>query len=165
MVVKDIVFEDFINYKKPSMFIICPKCSFKCNVEAGRDICQNSKIASQPDIEVSNKYIVENYVRNDITKAVVFGGLEPFDTFYEMVELIHELRKVTDDDIVIYTGYNKDEIVGQLAMLSTYKNIVVKFGRFIPDNAKTHIDEVLGVELCSENQYAERIDLYDKVKS
>lgn len=165
MIVKDIVFEDFINYKKPCMFIICPKCDFKCNIDAGRNVCQNYKLIQQPNIEVSNKYIVDKYRTDSISKSIVFGGLEPFDTFDDILQLISDLRKVTTDDIVIYTGYNKDEIKGQIAILSTYKNIIVKFGRFIPDNARVHIDDLLGVELCSENQYAERIDVYDKTKS
>lgn len=36
---KGLVEEDFINYKKPSMFLIFPYCSFKCDEECGRDIC------------------------------------------------------------------------------------------------------------------------------
>ena len=39
--------------------------------------------------------------------------------------------------------------------LATYGNVVVKFGRYIP-NQKHIFDEVLGVELASDNQYAER---------
>lgn len=41
-------------------------------------------------------------------------------------------------------------------VLSEYKNIVVKFGRYIPGQEK-HYDEVLGVYLASDNQYAEKI--------
>jgi hypothetical protein len=37
-----------------------------------------------------------------------------------------------------------------------FDNIIVKFGRFIPDDEK-RFDEVLGVELASHNQYAEVI--------
>jgi len=36
------------------------------------------------------------------------------------------------------------------------KNIIIKYGRFIPDKEK-HYDEVLGIYLASDNQYAERI--------
>jgi len=40
-------------------------------------------------------------------------------------------------------------------MLDIYRdmNIIIKFGRFIPDQ-KSHMDETLGVELASPNQYA-----------
>ena len=40
--------------------------------------------------------------------------------------------------------------------LKQYDNIIIKFGRFIPNQEK-HYDEVLGVELASPNQYARRI--------
>ena len=60
------------------------------------------------------------------------------------------------DDIVIYTGYKKYEIENQLAQLKQFPNIVVKFGRYIPQQPPVY-DEVLGVELASLNQYAERI--------
>ena len=157
MKVKNIIMEDFVNYKKPSMFIICPKCSFKCNIEAGSTVCQNSDIVLLPDIELSNDYIVNQYLSNDISKAIVFGGLEPFDTFGDMLSLIRQLRKYTDDDIVIYTGYDKNEIDSYITMLSLYKNVIVKFGRYIPSKVDPHIDPILGIELCSTNQYAEVI--------
>jgi len=41
----------------------------------------------------------------------------------------------------------------KIALLSRYKNVIVKFGRFIPNQEK-HYDEILGVELASPNQYA-----------
>jgi hypothetical protein len=37
-----------------------------------------------------------------------------------------------------------------------FDNIVIKFGRYRPGQQK-HFDEVLGVELASDNQYAKRI--------
>lgn len=158
MIVKDIVIEDFVNYKKPSMFIICPKCSFKCDIENGSRICQNSNLVLQPDMNITDDFIINKYINNDITKAIVFGGLEPFDTFAEMLSLISKFRKCTNDDIVIYTGYTKDEIDGYIKMLSIYKNIIVKFGRFIPNN-DVHYDPVLGINLSSDNQYAENISV------
>jgi hypothetical protein len=42
-------------------------------------------------------------------------------------------------------------------LLKGYGNIVVKFGRFIPNQEK-HYDSVLGVELSSFNQYAKRYE-------
>ena len=41
-------------------------------------------------------------------------------------------------------------------ILKKYSNIIIKFGRFIP-NQKPHYDPVLGVELASDNQYGEKI--------
>ena len=62
-----------------------------------------------------------------------------------------------------YIGYTEDELQDRddfqedkILWLQQYKNIVIKFGRFIP-NQEHHFDEVLGVELASPNQYARRI--------
>jgi len=41
-------------------------------------------------------------------------------------------------------------------VIEEFDNIIVKFGRFRP-NQKPHFDEVLGVNLASDNQYAEKI--------
>lgn len=158
MVIKGIVDEDFVNYKKPSMFIIMPYCDFKCDKEAGCSICQNSSLVKDPfyDIEVID--IIARYIKNPITQAIVLGGLEPFESKMDFYELIHQIRKFTDDDIVIYTGYTEEELIKQhrLDHLLNYKNIIIKFGRFIP-NQEPHYDEVLGVKLASDNQYARRI--------
>ena len=158
MIVKDIIYEDFVNYKKPSMFIIFPKCSFKCDREAGTVVCQNSKLANEPNICTSMFTIREKYLNNSITSAIVMGGLEPFDSPNELSILIGLLRDKTKDDIVIYTGYTKEEIKETKAYkeILQYPNIIIKFGRFIP-NQKSHYDEVLGIELASDNQYAEKI--------
>lgn len=61
-----------------------------------------------------------------------------------------------DDDIVIYTGYYKYEKLSEITRLRKFKNIIVKYGRFIPNNTN-HFDEVLGVSLASMNQFAEKI--------
>lgn len=159
MVIKQLLDEDFVNYKKPSMFIGFPSCTWKCNRECGKKVCQNGTLATTPNIEIEAKTIVDRYINNPITKAIVCGGLEPFDTWSDLQELIIELRKKTQDDIVIYTGYKKEEILHKVDWLSLFSNIIVKFGRFIPDQTK-HYDEVLGIYLASDNQHAERISLY-----
>lgn len=156
MIVKGIQEEDFINYKKPAMFISFTSCTWKCEKECGKKVCQNGTLATTPNINIDVKTIVNKYINNPITKSIVCGGLEPFDTFDDLLQLIVYLRVVTDDDIVIYTGYYKEEIADKMALLSKYKNIIIKFGRYIP-NQKGHYDEVLGVYLASSNQYSERI--------
>ena len=88
--------------------------------------------------------------------AIVFQGLEPFDSWSDMYFLIQMLRKETNDDIVIYTGYYPDEITTYLLYLVAYDNIIIKFGRFIPDE-KSHKDKLLGVELVSPNQFAVKL--------
>ena len=156
MKVKNIIFEDFTNYKKPSMFIGFPTCSFKCDKECGSQVCQNSELAKSRNIEISYDNIIKKYLNNNITEAIVFGGLEPFDSLKDLYLLINAFRLYTDDDIVIYTGYYPNEITKQIKQLKQYPNIIIKFGRFIP-NQEHHMDEVLGVELASSNQYAVKI--------
>lgn len=157
MTVKNIVMEDFLQYEKPSMFIITTKCSFKCEKEAKcPGMCQNSSIVKQSNMHIEDEKLVNMYINNDITQAIVFGGLEPFDTYSEMLDLIKCFRTKLNDDIVIYTGYTEEEISKQVIELSQFNNIIIKFGRYIP-NQEYHKDEVLGVMLASPNQYAKRI--------
>lgn len=155
--IKQLLDEDFVNYKKPSMFVGFPSCTWKCEKECGEKMCQNKELALSPDIEVSYETIVNRYMQNPITKAVVIGGLEPFDNWEDLVNLIHEFRKHTQDFIVIYSGFYLSEINDKVEYLrQNYDNIIVKFGRFVP-NQEPHYDEVLGIKLASPNQYAERI--------
>lgn len=158
MLVKGIIDEDFINYKKPSMVIEFPYCSFKCDKECGQQVCQNSSLVKAENIDINPIQLVHRYLTNPITKAIVCQGLEPFDSFEDLLEIIQELRHnyINDDDVVIYTGYTKEEIQTQINELSKFNNIIIKFGRFIP-NQSSHFDETLGVQLASPNQYAERL--------
>jgi len=158
MLIKGLVAEDFLQYKKPSMVVLFPTCSFKCDKECKSQVCQNSQLALASSIESTKESIVEQYITNDITQAICFGGLEPFDSFDDMLELVKEFRSHTDDDIVIYTGYYKNEISDQINQLSVFPNIIVKFGRFIPEKSKV-FDEVLGITLASDNQKAEIISV------
>lgn len=154
--VKGITDEDFVNYKKPSMFISFPKCSWKCEKDCGQQVCQNSTLATADNIQIDTDTIVERYMNNPITSAVVCGGLEPLDSWNELQNLIKKLRERTIDDIVIYTGYKKEEIIYAIDWLCQFPNVIIKFGRYIPGH-KGHYDDVLCVTLASENQYAERI--------
>ena len=157
MKIKGIITEDFINYKKPAMVIEFPYCNFKCDKECGMPVCQNSSLVNSPTYDIPINKIVLHYLKNDITEAIVMQGLEPFDSNEELFHLIDFFRKYTDDDIIIYTGYTKEEIQLQINLLKQkYKNIIIKFGRFIP-NQSQHYDEILGVMLTSPNQYAKKI--------
>lgn len=95
-------------------------------------------------------------MNNPITEAIVFGGLEPLDTVPELLNLMKEFRQATGDDIVIYTGYKEVEIEYTLEELKRFDNVIVKFGRYIP-NDRPIADKLLGVTLASSNQYAKRI--------
>jgi len=156
MFIKSIIQEDVVNYKKISMYIAFPYCTFKCCKESGVNCCQNSPLATAPNIDVSVSRIVDLYMSNKISKAFIFAGLEPFDSYPDMLCLIDKIRKRTEDDIVIYTGYKETEIDVMLLQLKRYKNIIVKFGRYIPNDTPRY-DDVLGVTLASSNQYAKQI--------
>lgn len=152
MILKTFIHEDFVNYKEPSMFIAFPTCSFKC----GKENCQNKDLAEAPNIYVDPDKIVEYYIKNPITKAIVFGGLEPFDSA-DMFALIWRFRDKCEDPIIIYSGYEEEELSKvHMKFLKKYKNIIVKYGRYIPGK-KGIYDPVLGVTLSSDNQYAKVI--------
>jgi len=155
MTIKTIVDEDLTNYKKPSMLIGTARCTFKCD-EPNRQYCQNRPWAKQPDIEISNKEIIDRYLSNHLTQALIIAGLEPMDQFDEVFDLIKDFRKVSDDDVVIYTGYDANEINDKINQLLEFVHIVIKYGRYIPGQ-QPHMDLILGVNLASDNQYAQRI--------
>lgn len=159
MRVKGITSEDFVNYKLPSMFISTCYCDWKCCTEAGVDIgvCQNAPLAQMEDKDIDDQTIYEQFINNPITKAIVIGGMEPMIQINEVIDLINLFRTNGENcPFVIYTGYYPNEIPEPLELLKQYKNIIIKFGRFVP-NEKSRYDEVLGVTLASDNQYAKVI--------
>ena len=102
--------------------------------------------------------IYEKYIESDIVKSVVIGGLEPLLQIEEVLSLIDYFRSQgCEDDFVIYTGYTEEEVLNnpEWSKLLHYKNIVIKYGRFVLGD-KPHYDEVLGIYLASDNQYAKR---------
>ena len=156
MKVKAIQEEDFTNYKECSLFIGTSFCDFKCQKENPECKCQNSSLAIAPIKEVSVDSIIKQFDSDIFTKAIVFGGLEPMLQIDELLDFIKVFRVNHSNTIVIYTGYYESEIEEQLAKLRKFQNIIIKFGRFIPNQEK-HFDEVLGVYLASDNQYAKKI--------
>jgi len=158
MKLKNIIDEDFQDYKKPSMMLATCFCDWKCLVEKDLDIhiCQNSELAHQDNIEVSVDKIINRYLSNPITQAIVIAGLEPIKQLLEILFFIYQFRKKCNDDVVIYTGYYPEEIIEEVEMLKKYNNIFIKFGRYIP-NSNGIWDEVLGVYLVSQNQFAIKI--------
>lgn len=156
---KSVIMEDFVNYKVPSMFLITSQCNWKCCHEGGfsEAVCQNQPLVSQPIKEYNISSIYNAYASNDITRAVVIGGLEPMLQFDEVYNLISYFRENgCEDYFVIYTGYYPEEIQEQLNKLKQLPSIIVKFGRYVPGHEK-HYDEILGIYLASDNQYAEVI--------
>ena len=159
MKLKGVVMEDFVNFSKPSLFLITSQCDWKCCKEQDIDIsiCQNQPLCNQPTKEFTSESLYNAYMSNNISKAVVIGGLEPILQFDEVYELILYFREHgCEDTFVIYTGYYPEEISDKTQKLQQYPNIIIKFGRFVP-NQEHHFDEVLGVELASPNQYAKQV--------
>ena len=169
MKVKGIIDEDLVNYKLPSMYIAFPSCTFKCDEENGCQYCQNASLIKEATIEIEKEELIERYLKNNLTGAIVLSGLEPFDSEFDLLPFIDCLRRQygCKDPVVIYTGYTEEELeTGNFgnniartvqkqywAMIKSFGNIVVKFGRFRPGE-EPHLDSILGVYLSSNNQYA-----------
>ena len=88
MLIKGIIDEDFINYKKPCMVIEFPYCSFKCDKECGKQVCQNGALANSPNINIERMNLINRYLKNDITQSIVMQGLEPFDSWDDLISFI-----------------------------------------------------------------------------
>ena len=95
MRVKQVILEDFVNYKKPSLFLGSCFCDWKCCREANIDtsVCQNKSLYDADTIDLEPYQIYALYTSNPITKAVVIGGLEPMIQINEVIELIDFFRK------------------------------------------------------------------------
>lgn len=159
MSVKEIVDENFQDYKKASMFICAKSCDFKCLTELNKNIniCQNMRVSKLPTFDIKISDIFDRYVSNIITRAVIIGGLEPMLQFHEVYSLIYYFRKNNcPDDFVIYTGYYYREIEQYIKKLQDLDNIIIKYGRYIPDS-NPRFDNTLGIILSFDNQYSERI--------
>lgn len=156
---KRIIDERFDDYKDVSLFIGSCFCDFKCCKEAELpiEICQNSHLNNENTKTITYKEFFDRYINNPITSSIVIGGLEPILQINEILGLIKYFRKNNiTDPFIIYTGYKESEINSKIEALSKFENIIVKFGRYIPNQQK-HFDKVLGVELASDNQYAVKI--------
>ena len=112
MRVRQIIDEDFVNYKEPSMFIVFSTCTWKCEKECGiKGMCQNTQLAKTTEIDYDDDQLIQRYLDNQITKAIVLGGLEPFDRF--------DVNKFGSE---VGTQY------GQGFYFTTYKNLARDYG-------------------------------------
>lgn len=152
---KGLIEEDFVNFKFPVMFLATSYCDFKCEKEDknGDTFCQNSLLAAAEVIEISIQKLINKYLNNPISKGVCFGGMEPFLQFEEVLSFIKQFRERSDDPIIIYTGYYFNEIEDKAKEIIPYNNIIIKYGRYKCNNVGRY-DEILGIHLSSDNQYA-----------
>ena len=114
MRILNIIDEDIVNYKKISMFIAFPTCSMRCNIDCNNDVCQNSNLLETNTIEIDKDKLIDRYLSNPITHAIVLGGLEPFDSPFDLISFVDAFRNKRNcsDDIVIFTGYTEEELEG-----------------------------------------------------
>ena len=173
MKLTNLIEEDFVNYRKPGMFLGFPYCSGKCN-SPGKIVCQNEELRCMPEgdlIDISPDEIIERFYANKISECLILGGLEPFDSYPDVLNLLTKLSRHDPNykwknyrsyypEVVIYTGYYPFEIKKQLIDIAWHIpsciNVIVKFGRYIPGD-KPHFDSILGVDLASDNQFAMKI--------
>ena len=159
MIAKLVKQDDFVQYKKTCVVVCFPNCTWKCCTEAGipTSVCQNQEMCGLKDIDITPEDVYNLYKESLFAESICCSGLEPMLQFDDVLSLLKYFREHDcDADFVIYTGYYRHEIEDKVQELSKYKNVIVKFGRYVPNQEK-HYDEVLGVWLASDNQYAERI--------
>lgn len=143
--------ETFVDYKKTGLYVSGSRCNLKCKE------CFNENLKHSPTIKIKPIQFVEDYIiKNQVIESVIFSGLNWFDKFEDLLQLVNCIRVKTDIDIVIYTGYKESEVLSEIDMLKENKNIIVKFGEYIPNDMEVY-DEVLGITLASSNQYAKKI--------
>ena len=150
---------DFINNKKITFNILAGiSCTFKC-CEANPELCHNYHLINETPIKRNIHKVIELYKSQQLSQNITFqGGLEVLDNIKQLLWFIYFFRLDCKDDIFIWTGYTKRECDTfiKLVHMMEWENIYIKFGRFIPNNTP-HFDNVIGVNLISYNQYAERI--------
>lgn len=158
MKLKGIIDYDCTNYKEPVLTLEFPYCDFKCDKLNGCQVCQNSSLVKEPTIEISLKTIWELYKQNPLTKGFCLQGLEPLESIDDVLNFIKYIRgnNFCNDPIIIYTGYDKEEVTKFIYQITDFDNIIIKWGRFIKGQ-NLHYDRILGVNLASDNQYAEKI--------
>ena len=163
MRVRKLLTERFQDYKVPSMYLAACFCDWKCCPDKPY-VCQNNPVANLPVTDIPDDEILDAYLADPITDAIVIAGLEPLLQAREVCSLI---RRAAERDIrttfVIYTGYTVCEarhigFFDELKATGYGKDVqvIIKYGRYVPDQ-QPHFDEVLGVDLASDNQYAEII--------
>lgn len=148
----------FNDYKKVGLYVPTSHCTFKCVTEANAKgikfiECQNHALAGcSKRIDMSAKEIYD-IAQNDVfVEAIILSGLDPLDSFEETMKFVDEFRKLSDMELVIFTGYKEEEISDKIEMLSKYNGITMKVGRYDP-TIPAKYDPIGEVTLATGNQY------------
>lgn len=153
----DIKTDNIIDYKKTSLLLVFPFCSGKCGEE-----CQNKHLMGTVPTKYKNIDIINLYTNLPSHGAVVFAGLEPWDSFLEMKQLVKDfISQYKTVDIVIYTGYEYNEIKNQIQELvdcfntnvvNNDDNLIIKCGMYDVNKKEYWKSDILGVNLATTNQ-------------
>jgi len=160
MKIKNIKDEVFSDYNKISMLIAMPYCTTNCweRYELSPSICQNNHLDKMETLDIENKYIIERYLKNPISKAIVFGGRDSWDSLDEIIDFIKEFREVSQDDCVLYTGREFEVVEKDLYKFKGIENVYIKYGHYAP-HLESIIDELTSVKLASSNQKFIKVNL------
>jgi pyruvate-formate lyase-activating enzyme len=134
-------------------------CDWKCLKEQNLPLstCQNSHTCDIGNKEIELKELVARFNDNVLSECVIWAGLEPMLQFEEMLCFINEFRKTNNEEVIIFTGYYPEELKWHIEKLKSFSNLIIKFGRYIK-NSKPIRDNLLKIELVSENQFSKRIE-------
>ena len=143
--------EVYNDYKKVGVLLATPTCNNNCKY------CQNEYLKKKKPIEYDISEIFNFVKKNKLIKSFIFGGLDCMDSFDQTYDIIKEIRKKFDYDIVLYTGKLKTDINLEIEKLKNFKGIIIKFGKYKKNKEKKY-DELLGITLASNNQYSRRIE-------
>jgi len=155
MKLKNIIREDYLNYKKCSLYLAFSQCKLYC------EDCFNFGLRDQENIIISAKTIIDWHSSNLFEEAIICSGLNPFDSFEDLEELVRECYKENYScDLIIFTGYEKKDIEDKIYTLTKIKHsdqkIIIKYGRYDKYQVESIYDDNLGIYLPL-NQYSEVI--------
>ena len=155
MHLKQIIDESVGDYKETSMLLIAPECAWKC---VG---CHNTHLLKLITKNFPDEEILERFQKNPLSKAIVLGGLEPFDCMEEVRAFLQTLRESNivnpKPTVIIYTGYDFPDIEQELIRtgldeeMKKHDKVLLKYGGYLPGYNPTY-NPLLGINLASPNQ-------------
>ena len=118
---------------------------------------QNKALLCRAD--AASHICTQNYLTIPVTV-----GVTPANMYIDNVKITDVSASIGKNSLDVILNYNVTyngqtptcKPAKSLVYVKNANNIIIKFGRFIP-NQQSHYDAVLGIKLASSNQYAERI--------